>query len=81
VREALEMDCDLKTLVSQEEQMLTHFTATDLAYNIVERLLVGRIDDTTISAIAVSGGRAGSKIPGIVNPMLANTPTQQDSRR
>jgi hypothetical protein len=54
--------------------VLTHFTATDLAYNIVEQLLVGRIDDTTISAHVVAGGRAGSKTPGAVNPLLANNP-------
>ena len=54
--------------------MLTDFTATDLAYNIVEQLLVGKIDGTTISAHVVAGGRAGSKKPGAVNPLLANNP-------
>ena len=54
--------------------MLTDFTGTDLAYNIVEEVLVGRIDDTAINAHAVAGGRAGSKTPGAVNSMLANNP-------
>lgn len=47
---------------------------TDLTYNIVEQLLSGKIDGTWISAHVVSGGRAGSKTAGAVNPLLANNP-------
>ena len=54
--------------------MLTNFTSTDLVYNIVEELLSGSIDGTFISAYAVSGGRAGSKMKGVVNFVLANNP-------
>lgn len=54
--------------------MITGFTDTDLAYNIVENLLVGKIDGVSISSQAVSGGRAGSKTPGAINPLLANNP-------
>jgi hypothetical protein len=49
-------------------------TGTDLTYNIVEEMLAGSIDDTWISAHVVSGGRAGSKTRGAVNPFLANNP-------
>ena len=47
---------------------------TDLTYNIVEQRLTGAIDGTSISAYVVSGGRAGSKTAGAVNPFLANNP-------
>jgi hypothetical protein len=47
---------------------------TDLIYNIVEQLLAGTIDGTSVSAHVVSGGRAGSKTKGAVNPFLANNP-------
>lgn len=47
---------------------------TDLVYNIVEELLLGSIDGKFINARAVSGGRAGSKLRSVVNPMLANNP-------
>lgn len=49
-------------------------TDTDLCYNIVEHLLEGRVDGQNIFARAVSGGRAGSKTPGVENLMLANNP-------
>src|SRR6266508_5860287 len=54
--------------------MITNITGTDLVYNIVEELLTGFIDGTSITAQAVSGGRAGSKMQGVVNPLLANSP-------
>ncbi len=54
--------------------MLIYATGTDLVYNIVEQVLVGRLDGNTISAHVVSGGRAGSKVAGAVNPFLANNP-------
>jgi len=47
---------------------------TDLTYNIVEELLTGKIDGVWISAHVVSGGRAGTKTRGAVNPFLANNP-------
>jgi hypothetical protein len=47
---------------------------TDLVYNIVEHLLEGTVDGHGFCARAVSGGRAGSKTPGVVNRMLANNP-------
>lgn len=46
----------------------------DLGYNILEQVLTGEIDGVAISAHAVSGGRAGSKTKGAVNPFLANNP-------
>jgi hypothetical protein len=46
----------------------------DLTFNILEQSLVGEIDGTRINAQAVSGGRAGSKTAGAVNPLLANNP-------
>lgn len=46
----------------------------DLTYNILEHSLTGAIDGTRINAKAVSGGRAGSKTDGAVNPLLANNP-------
>jgi hypothetical protein len=54
--------------------MLNTTTGTDLTYNIVEELLTGIVDGTAISAHVVSGGRAGSKTAGAVNPFLANNP-------
>lgn len=54
--------------------MITNFTNTDLVYNIIEQLLTGSIDGTSITAQALSGGRAGSKMQGVVNPLLANNP-------
>jgi hypothetical protein len=54
--------------------MMTGYTGTDLVYNILEQQLVGEIDGVSISAYAVSGGRAGSKTVGAVNPFLANNP-------
>ncbi len=47
---------------------------SELTYNILECLLTGEIDGTRIHASAVSGGRAGSKTQGAVNPLLANNP-------
>ena len=49
-------------------------TETDLIYNLVEERLSGSIDGTVIQAHAVSGGRAGSKQVGVLNPFLANNP-------
>jgi hypothetical protein len=49
-------------------------TDTDLMYNIVEQLLEGEIDGQAIHARAVSGGRAGTKTPGVENVFLANNP-------
>jgi hypothetical protein len=49
-------------------------TDTDLTYNIVEQLLEGIIDGQAIHARAVSGGRAGTKTPGVENVFLANNP-------
>jgi hypothetical protein len=46
----------------------------DLSYNIVTRRLQGCIDDTQIDGVAVSGGRAGSKLAGAVLESLANNP-------
>lgn len=46
----------------------------DLVYNILEALLFGSVDGVSINARAVSGGRAGSKTAGAVNPLLANNP-------
>jgi hypothetical protein len=46
----------------------------DLVYNIVEERLLGNIDGVSITAHVVSGGRAGSKKKGVVNPFLANNP-------
>ena len=46
----------------------------DLGYNILEQVLVGEIDGVSINAQAGSGGRAGSKTAGAVNPFLANNP-------
>ena len=54
--------------------MINAITDTDLVYNIVEELLAGSISGVFINARAVSGGRAGSKLRGVVNPMLANNP-------
>lgn len=54
--------------------MMTGYTGTDLVYNILEEHLSGSIGEVKISAYAVSGGRAGSKTPGAVNPLLANNP-------
>ncbi len=47
---------------------------TDLVYNIVEQTITGSIDGVSVVAQAVSGGRAGSKLKGVVNPLLANNP-------
>ena len=49
-------------------------TDTDLIFNMAEQTLTGKIGDTYISARAVSGGRAGSKKKGAVNPLMANNP-------
>ena len=38
--------------------MLTNMTNTDLIYSIVEQLLTGSIDGVSITAQALSGGRA-----------------------
>lgn len=46
----------------------------ELRFNIADGLLQGRIDGVSISAYAVSGGRAGSKTPGALNGWLANNP-------
>ena len=54
--------------------MISNITGTDLVYNIVEELLTGSIDGVSITAQVVSGGRAGSKMKGVVNPLLANNP-------
>jgi len=54
--------------------MLHHHTGTDLTYNIVEQMLTGTIDGTSICAHVVSGGRAGTKTKGAENPFLANNP-------
>lgn len=54
--------------------MLTYKTGTDFTFNIVEQLLSGRLDGVSFTAHAVSGGRAGSKLAGVVNPLLANNP-------
>ena len=54
--------------------MLHRLAGTDLSYNVVEQQLVGEIDGKSICAHVVSGGRAGSKQAGVVNPFLANNP-------
>ena len=54
--------------------MITGYTGTDLVYNVLEEQLIGEIDKVSISSFAVSGGRAGSKTAGAVNPLLANNP-------
>jgi hypothetical protein len=54
--------------------VLTQQTGTDFVYNILEEVLVGSLDGTSITAHVVSGGRAGSKTKGVVNPFLANNP-------
>lgn len=54
--------------------MFITLTGTDLVYSIVEAQLSGIIDGVTISAYAVSGGRAGSKVAGAANPVLSNNP-------
>jgi hypothetical protein len=46
----------------------------ELIYNIASGLLVGRIGNTSISASAGSGGRAGSRTAGALNWWLANNP-------
>jgi hypothetical protein len=56
------------------EDKMAYNTGTDLVFNIVEQTLTGKIGETTISAHAVSGGRAGSKNKGVVNYLLANNP-------
>jgi hypothetical protein len=53
---------------------MAYNTGTDLVFNIVEQTLTGKIGETTISAHAVSGGRAGSKKKSVVNYFLANNP-------
>lgn len=45
---------------------------TDMVYNIETGALKGKIGENHISAFAGSGGRAGSKVEGAVNPFLAN---------
>lgn len=47
---------------------------TDLTYNLVAERLTGQLDGYRVDAHAVSGGRAGSKMPGAVNVLLANNP-------
>jgi hypothetical protein len=54
--------------------MLGNTLGADLVYNIVEQVLDGIIDGTTISAHVVSGGRAGTRTAGAENPFLANNP-------
>ena len=54
---------------------------TDLVYNIVEETLTGNIDGVSISALAASGGRGGSKTPGAVNYFLVNNPYMTRVRR
>ena len=44
----------------------------DLIYNIETGSLKGKIGKTLFNAYAGSGGRAGSKVKGAVNPLLAN---------
>jgi hypothetical protein len=46
----------------------------DLTYNIASGVLNGRIGNTSISAQAGSGGRAGTTTPGALNWWLANSP-------
>jgi hypothetical protein len=46
----------------------------DLVYNIIEQSLRGSIDGTRITVRAVSGGRAGSKSPGVIEYLRANNP-------
>jgi hypothetical protein len=46
----------------------------ELTYNIASGMLQGRIDKTSITTRAGSGGRAGSKTPGALNWWLANNP-------
>lgn len=47
---------------------------TNLVYDILNCTLSGEIDGSHITAHAVSGGRAGSKTPGAVEPALSNNP-------
>ena len=46
----------------------------DLSYNLVSKRLRGEIDGIQIDAVAVSGGRAGSKTVGAVAQGIANNP-------
>ncbi len=46
----------------------------DLYYYIAEARLIGTVDGQTFWDQAGSGGRAGSKVKGAVNPLLANNP-------
>jgi hypothetical protein len=54
--------------------VLSHYKPADLTYNIASGMLQGRIDGTSISARAGSGGRAGTKTAGALNWWLANNP-------
>ena len=54
--------------------VLAYVRPADLTYNIASGLLQGRVGDTSISASAGSGGRAGSKTAGALNWWLANNP-------
>jgi len=58
----------------EEREMYYKNMGADLGFNILEQTLTGEIDGVSISAHAVSGGRAGSKTPGAENPILANNP-------
>ena len=46
----------------------------DIVYNIADGILAGELDGFRIRTYAGSGGRAGSKVPGAVNRLLANNP-------
>jgi len=46
----------------------------NLLYFIIDALLVGTVDGIHFQMKAVSGGRAGSKTPGVVNTHVANNP-------
>ncbi len=54
--------------------MLLEDKTTDLTYNICSMRLTGAIDGARVELVAFSGGRAGSKTKGAVNPVLANNP-------
>jgi hypothetical protein len=56
------------------DEMYYKSMGADLGYNILEATLVGEIEGVSINARAGSGGRAGSKSVGAVNPLLANNP-------
>jgi len=66
------VDPNGKTIAALLRKSAPTVNAPNLIYNIETGLLKGRIGNNEISAYAGSGGRAGSKKEGVVNPLLAN---------